>query len=99
VGRHDFAGFAANRGHPERNTVRTMRSASVRRRGSFWSIEFDGDGFLYRMVRLMVGAMVECAGGKLHPRDLVARLEKTTSQHMRRPSAPAAGLYLVRVRY
>src|SRR3954468_22372331 len=46
VGKHDFAGFAANRGHSEHNTVRTLRSVTARRRGFLWTLEFDGDGFL-----------------------------------------------------
>ncbi|MEY2440136.1 MAG: tRNA pseudouridine38-40 synthase, partial [Verrucomicrobiota bacterium] len=54
VGRHDFAGFAANRGHAEGDTIRTVHSLVIRRRGCLWTIEFEGDGFLYKMVRLVV---------------------------------------------
>ncbi len=58
VGRHDFASFAANRGKPEHDTVRTMKAVRLRRRGRCLTIEVEGDGFLYKMVRLMVGALV-----------------------------------------
>jgi tRNA pseudouridine38-40 synthase len=98
VGRHDFAGFAANRGRPERDTVRMIHRILVRRTGFSWVLEFDGDGFLYKMVRLMVGALTECALGKLEAENFISRIEfgeKTGT----RLTAPAAGLYLIRVRY
>src|SRR6266576_199047 len=98
VGTHDFATFAANRGKPEPSTIRTINSVRVRQKGPCVTIEFAGDGFLSKTVRLMVGALVKCALGKM-------RIEEITS---RPPSgkvgparfvAPAEGLYLVRVRY
>ena len=98
VGRHDFAGFAANRGHQEHDTVRTIRRVSVRRKGFTWTLEFDGDGFLYKMVRLMVGGLTECGTGKSSVDELVARLNRAGKTGTRF-AAPAAGLYLVRVRY
>ena len=98
VGTHDFAAFAANRGKPEPSTIRTIDSVRVRQKGPCITIEFDGDGFLYKMVRLMVGALVKCALGNM-------RIEKITSQlrsgkiDSPRFAAHAEGLYLVRVRY
>src|SRR5215831_16270793 len=74
VGTHDFAGFAANRGKPEPSTVRTINSVRVRQKGTRITIEFDGDGFLYKMVRLMVGALVKCATGKLPVTEIMSRL-------------------------
>src|SRR5438445_2501520 len=52
VGTHDFAGFAANRGKPETTTIRTIYSVRVSQKGPCVTIDFDGDGFLYKMVRL-----------------------------------------------
>ena len=98
VGQHDFAAFAANRGKPERDTMRTIHNVSVHQRGFLWTLEFDGDGFLYKMVRLMVGALTECALGRLTVNEFVSRLE-TGERKGTRLSAPAQGLYLVRVRY
>jgi tRNA pseudouridine38-40 synthase len=98
VGRHDFAGFAANRGHRERDTIRTIHSVKVRQYGFSYAIEFSGDGFLYRMVRLMTGGVTDCALGKITIDQLVARLE-TRGQTATRLAAPAEGLYLIRVRY
>ncbi len=97
VGRHDFSGYAANRGRPETDTIRTIRSVKVRKRGPLLTLEFDGDGFLYKMARLMVGSLVECATGKCVIDDLVNRLKGKRSGT--RLAAPAEGLYLVRVRY
>ena len=96
VGQHDFAGFAANRGHPATSTVRTIRRVDVRRRGSLLTLEFEGDGFLYKMVRLLTGSLVRCAQGRASLAwidALLARREKTSF------AAPAEGLYLMRVLY
>lgn len=98
VGTHDFAGFAANRGKPEQSMVRTIYSVRVRQKGSCVTIEFDGDGFLYKMVRLMVGALVKCALGKMHVEDITARLY-SGKLGQARFAAPAEGLFLVLVRY
>jgi tRNA pseudouridine38-40 synthase len=98
VGTHDFAGFAANRGKPERSTVRTINSVRVLQKGPCLTIEFDGDGFLYKMVRLMVGALVKCALSKMRIEEISARLKSTESSSPRF-AAPAEGLFLVRVRY
>src|SRR5262249_38243967 len=98
VGSHDFAAFAANRGKPELSTVRTINSVRVRRKGPCLTIEFEGDGFLYKMVRLMVGALVECALGKMRSEEITSRLRSGRAGSARF-AAPAEGLCLVRVRY
>ena len=98
AGTHDFAGFAANRGHRETDTIRTIHSVNVRRRGSCLTINFDGDGFLYKMVRLIVGSLVQCATGKMTVEKIVERLDGKRSNEGRLV-APAEGLFLVRVRY
>lgn len=98
VGTHDFAGFAANRGKPEPSTMRTINSVRVSQKGSCVTIEFDGNGFLYKMVRLMVGALVKCALGKMRIQEITSRLH-SGKVGSARFAAPAEGLYLVRVRY
>jgi tRNA pseudouridine38-40 synthase len=98
VGTHDFAGFAANRGKQEKSTVRTIYSVRIRQKGACMTIEFDGDGFLYKMVRLIVGSLVKCALGKLRIEDVIARLDSGQIGPARF-AAPAEGLFLVRVRY
>jgi tRNA pseudouridine38-40 synthase len=98
VGTHDFAGFAANRGKPETTTIRTIYSVRISQKGPCVTIEFDGDGFLYKMVRLIVGSLVKCALGKMSIEDITARL-KSHKMGAGRFVAPAEGLFLVRVRY
>ena len=100
VGEHDFASFAANRGTPETSTVRTIRSVRLQKRGPCLTIEFSGDGFLYKMVRLMVGSLVERGRGKAGAGAIRERLEfPEKSSAKGKLVAPAAGLFLVRVRY
>ena len=98
AGTHDFAAFAANRGKPENRTVRTIYSVTVRRSGFWVMIDFNGDGFLYKMVRLIVGSLVQCALGKLCIEDVTGRLA-SGQLGPGRFAAPAEGLLLVRVRY
>jgi tRNA pseudouridine38-40 synthase len=106
TGRHDFGGFAANRGTPEEDTTRTIRRIGIRGKpGGLIELQFEGDGFLYRMVRLMTGSMVRCARGKADPAWLAGLLEPPMPSAMDQPrrktsfAAPAEGLYLVRVLY
>jgi tRNA pseudouridine38-40 synthase len=98
VGTHDFAGFAANRGKPETTTIRTIYSVRVSQKGPCVTIDFDGDGFLYKMVRLIVGSLVKCALGKMSVEEIAARLNSGESGAARF-AAPAEGLFLVQVRY
>ena len=100
LGQHNFAGFAANRGKPEQSTVRTITAARLRRGGAGITLDFSGDGFLYKMVRLMVGSIVRCGAGKMDPAELAERLRSPAPPTgASRFVAPAHGLILVRVRY
>ncbi len=98
VGRHDFAGFAANRGQPVESTIRTIRRMRVTSSRQIITITSEGDGFLYKMVRLMVGTAVRCAQGKTSLEEVAARLQRGASDTPRL-AAPAAGLTLIRVLY
>jgi tRNA pseudouridine38-40 synthase len=101
VGRHDFASFAANRGGARVvDTVRTLRKVSVRRSGPLLTLEFEGDGFLYKMVRLTVGTLVQIGRGEMSEREIQSRLARAANAVTRdRNAAPPGGLFLVRVRY
>ncbi len=96
VGRHDFAAFAANRGKPVASTVRTIRRVDVRRRGPLLTFDFEGDGFLYKMVRLLTGSLVRCAQKRATLAWLDGLLAGTGKTSF---AAPADGLYLMRVLY
>lgn len=101
-GRHDFRAFSANRGDgkdEDRDTVREI-FAIVTESGENWlEVTFTGEGFLYKMVRFLVGSAVRAAQGKLEIDDIVS-LSKGVSGSEKAPyCAPADGLLLVAVRY
>jgi tRNA pseudouridine38-40 synthase len=98
IGTHDFAAFAANSGKKEKDTTRTIRSVRIRRSGPRVTIDVAGDGFLYKMVRLMVGAMIHVTLGKMDLSEISARLKSGRSGNSR-IVAPADGLYLVKIWY
>jgi tRNA pseudouridine38-40 synthase len=99
VGRHDFRGFAANRGTPVTDTVRMIHSIRVRNSGPLICVEFDGEGFLYKMARMITGALVQAASSKISLREIRHRLGKKSRRNSTQVVAPAAGLFLIRVRY
>jgi tRNA pseudouridine38-40 synthase len=98
TGEHDFAAFTANRGKEERNTVRTLDYVRITDRRNLIEIEFSANGFLYKMVRLMVGSIARCALGKESLQSVEVRLERPSGAAARFV-APGAGLYLIRVSY
>jgi tRNA pseudouridine38-40 synthase len=99
VGTHDFASFAANRGKKEASTRRTIHHAIVRISGSVLTIDFVGDGFLYKMVRMMIGAIVEHATGKSPLENIRQRLASPRQATATRVVAPAEGLILLKIHY
>lgn len=100
VGRHDFKSFAANRGSPVDDTFRTLHRVQLRRTGRVIAIEFEGDGFLYKMVRLMVGTLARIGLRDALPAEIRDRLEAPRRVVAAgRNAAPASGLFLIRIRY
>lgn len=100
LGKHDFASFAANRGAPVTDTVRKISEIHLRHSGPRITVQVEGDGFLYKMVRLMVGTLVRVGLGMAKRDEIRSRLmaPRPPNSHGRN-AAPAAGLFLVRVRY
>lgn len=102
-GRHDFHAFAAYRGNelPDMDWCRTLHRADLETLADGYRITFVGDGFLYKMVRLLTGAAVHAALGRL-PRDELAALLDQAPGLPRGKSpncAPADGLCLQEVLY
>ncbi len=102
-GEHDFRAFAAKRGnepdpHPEGFFVRSLSEAKAERRGETLYLTFRGTGFLYKMVRLMVGAVYHAGRGKLDE-DAIRRLLAEPGSAKSPYCAPACGLYLESVDY
>jgi tRNA pseudouridine38-40 synthase len=98
VGRHDFASFTSNPGYERESTVRTMRRASVVRDGHALVFHFAADGFLYRMVRNLVGALVKVGKGKITVEEF-AEILRACRRSAAPETAPACGLCLMNVRY
>lgn len=102
-GTHDFRRFAARRGNepdpaPADFYRRTIYSATVAREGELLRLRFHGNGFMYRMVRLLVGSALQTARGRMTLPGLAAHLQDLEAPKSRF-CAPAEGLYLEEVKY
>jgi len=98
VGRHDFAAFSANPKREQESTVRTLKRLSVARRGAMVTITATADGFLYKMVRSLAGALLKVGAGKLTVED-IRRILASKQRTALVETAPPQGLCLVKVRY
>jgi tRNA pseudouridine38-40 synthase len=98
AGTHDFASFAANRAQPAETTTRTIHQIRIQHRKELVTLDFDGNGFLYRMVRMLTGAIIRVASRRA---DLswIAGLLSAPGRAKTNCTAPAGGLYLVSVKY
>jgi tRNA pseudouridine38-40 synthase len=99
-GRHDFRAFTALNGQGEapEDTVRDLRRLEIVRRGRRVRITCEADGFLYKMIRSLVGMLVSVGEGKLTPADVRAILA-SKERTARVLTAPPRGLFLVKVFY
>ena len=97
TGCHDFAAFQAA-GGTAKTTVRTLGSAGLEIRGHEWILTVSGNAFLYNMVRIIAGTVVEIGLGKLQP-DAFSRAFETLDRLALGMTAPAHGLELTEVRY
>lgn len=97
-GRHDFTSFSALNGSLREDSIRELRTLEVAQRGRRLTITAEADGFLYKMVRSLVGALVSAADGKLTPARLREILEaRKRTEEIK--TAPPQGLFLKRVFY
>ncbi|MCI8497437.1 MAG: tRNA pseudouridine(38-40) synthase TruA [Clostridiales bacterium] len=97
VGAHDFAAFCST-GSDVEDTVRTVSDCSVRREGDLIRFTVAADGFLYNMVRIMVGTLLRISEGKFAP-DCISEILKQKKRGGAGPTAPAHGLFLQEVFY
>lgn len=97
-GRQDFTTFSANSGMPDRDHVRCVHRIDFRRIGNFICVVVVGDGFLYRMVRRIVGFLVAVGGGRLSP-DCTTTLLTKRDRNAGFNTAPPHGLFLDSVFY
>lgn len=97
VGEHDFKGFKAS-GTSSKSSVRTIYSAKVYKDGDKINIELTGNGFLYNMVRIIAGTLLEVGTGKIKPEEIPEIILSGDRTKAGR-TLPAHGLYLVKVEY
>ncbi len=97
IGKRDFAACMAAGSHVQ-STVRHVMDADMRREGDVWTFRVRADGFLYNMVRIMVGTLMEVAEGHIPAESISDRLATGDRRQCGR-TAPAEGLYLNRVFY
>lgn len=96
-GQHDFSAFCTHRGD-ESTFVRHLKRAELRTKGQQWQFRFEASGFLYKMVRRMVGAALEVAQGK-RPLEAIGAALTNPDQSPFKFTAPPDGLCLTWVKY
>lgn len=97
TGEHDFRGFCT-KASKKKSTVRRLDKVEIRETEDSIFLRFEGNGFLYNMVRIMTGTLVEIGTGKREPetiRDILQQKERSLAGE----KAPAQGLTLLTVRY
>ncbi|MCI5640098.1 MAG: tRNA pseudouridine(38-40) synthase TruA [Lachnospiraceae bacterium] len=98
IGEHDFAGFCSA-GAQVKTTVRTIYSLEVQRIDQDRiCIRVQGSGFLYNMVRIIAGTLLQVGQGKINPSDM-ERIIASCDRSQAGPTAPPQGLRLVEIKY
>lgn len=98
IGKHDFTSFCTLDARERGDFTRTVNDAHVERDGDMVCFTVEADGFLYNMVRIMVGTLLRVAQGKFLPSDIPAIIE-AKDRSKAGPTAPPEGLYLNKVFY
>jgi tRNA pseudouridine38-40 synthase len=98
TGTHDFTSFKTTGTSRNKSNVRAIKRISIARKKSLIIIQITGEGFLYKMVRGIVGTLIEIGRGKL-PADSVRAMLRARNRACAGPTAPASGLCLLRVKY
>lgn len=98
VGRHDFTSFCTLDRRERGDLTRTVKRFAVQREGALVTMTVEADGFLYNMVRIMVGTLLRIAQGKFLP-DAIPAILEAKDRAKAGPTAQACGLYLNKVFY
>ncbi|HBI94346.1 MAG TPA: tRNA pseudouridine(38-40) synthase TruA [Terrisporobacter glycolicus] len=96
LGTHEFKGFMSS-GSSVKDTVRTIHNISIEESGDLIVLEVEGNGFLYNMVRILVGTLVDIGRGRIDKplEEIIASQDRGEAGH----TAPAHGLFLKKVHY
>lgn len=97
IGEHDFKAFKAS-GTSSKSSVRKILDGNVRKEGERVIIEVTGTGFLYNMVRIISGTLLDVGLGKIKPEDIHSIIESKDRTKAGK-TLPAHGLYLLQVNY
>ena len=97
IGEHDFKAFKAS-GTSSKSSVRTIYEATVYKKEDRIFIELTGNGFLYNMVRIIAGTLVEVGKGKIKP-EIIPNIIQSKDRSKAGKTLPPQGLYLVKVEY
>lgn len=97
IGEHDFKSFCSNR-RMKKSSVRTLSKVEFEQQGSRLFIRFTGNGFLYHMVRILTGTLIEVGSGQRRPEEILGILE-ARNREAAGYTAPSDGLFLEKVRY
>lgn len=97
LGTHDFSAFCAAASDVEDKT-RTVKSVSFKRNGDFCELYIEADGFLYNMVRIIVGTLLDINSGKIE-QGKISEIINSKDRQQAGVTAKACGLYLNRVNY
>lgn len=96
LGTHEFKGFMSS-GSSVKDTVRTIHNISIEESGDLIVLQVEGNGFLYNMVRILVGTLVDIGRGRIDKplEEIIASQDRGEAGH----TAPAHGLFLKKVHY
>lgn len=97
IGEHDFASFCGSKAQVK-TTVRTVTGMEVERDGDMVTIRISGTGFLYNMVRIISGTLIEIGNGQYPPQKMKEILD-ARNREAAGPTAPAHGLTLMGIRF
>ena len=97
LGKQDFSAYMAQ-GSSVTSTVRTVKAASVEKDGEMLVFRISADGFLYNMVRILTGTLIDVGLGKIEPDD-IPNITASGDRSRAGMTMPACGLYLDRVLY
>ncbi len=96
-GEHDFSSFASSKSK-KKSHIRQIESIDIVQNNEIIEIYVKGDGFLYNMVRIIIGTLIEVGHKKINPSD-VENMLQAKDRTVSGETAPAKGLYLFKVLY
>jgi len=97
TGTHDFTSFTT-RALQEKNRIRSVKRLEIKKKGTYIYFTIEADGFLYNMVRSIVGTLIEVGRGKIAVENVKDILD-AKNRNLAGPTAPAKGLCLMEVKY